>query len=61
MSDEIIAAVITKEDVEGVTGDLPIFVAKDQEEKEQVALILSRTTKSMVHQLPNGVYLLIRH
>lgn len=60
--DTIIAVVVTVDQQEIVqTGDVPILIAQDVTEQEKIAVFLSRTTKSMIHQLPNGVQILIRH
>jgi hypothetical protein len=55
----ILAVVTIKEDI--VAGGAPIFYAKDQEEQERLALYLSRILKAMVHDLENGVYILVKH
>ncbi|MBO8126206.1 MAG: hypothetical protein H0Z38_03105 [Firmicutes bacterium] len=58
---EIIAVVTTRDKADAVTGDIPVFVAADPQEKLAISTTLSRTTRSMIHELPNGVYILIRH
>ncbi len=44
-----------------VIGDIPIFLAGSVEEMNQWALVLSRTTRAMVHELDPEVLLLVRH
>lgn len=53
-------AVVTT-DKDYVGGDVPIFFARDEAEKEQVALTLSRILRAMVHELATGVYVIVRH
>jgi hypothetical protein len=57
---ENIIAIIT-EDKDLASGGVPIFYASSREEKERIALYLSRVTKGMVHDLANGVYIIVRH
>ncbi len=57
--EEIMAVVTTDKDYVG--GDVPIFFARDEAEKEQVALTLSRILRAMVHELATGVYIIVRH
>lgn len=57
--EEIMAVVTTDKDYVG--GDVPIFFARDEAEKEQVALTLSRILRAMVHELATGVYVIVRH
>ncbi|MDI6870507.1 MAG: hypothetical protein QME79_03960 [Bacillota bacterium] len=44
-----------------VIGDIPIFLAGSEEEMNRWALILSRTTRAMVHELDSEVLLLVKH
>jgi len=57
---ENVIAIIT-EDRTLVGGGVPIFYAASQTEKERIALYLSRVTRGMVHDLANGVYIIVRH
>ncbi|NMB45527.1 MAG: hypothetical protein GX998_03855 [Firmicutes bacterium] len=57
---EDIIAVVT-EDRTLAGGGAPIFYAGSAGEKEKLALDLSRVTRGMVHQLDNGVYIVVRH
>ncbi|GAB6136939.1 capping complex subunit for YIEGIA [Halanaerobaculum tunisiense] len=62
ITDFILAIVTTKEEQDKVeSGSAPIFYAADEEELEYIAMLISRLTKSMVHDLGNGVYILIKH
>ncbi len=59
MKNELLAVVTLNK--EAVGGDIPIFFASTQEEQAEVAGILSQILKAMVHDLGNGVYLLVKH
>lgn len=61
MSDEsIIGAVVTEEEEKWITGETIIFKAKDMEQKNKIALTLGRILTATVHELPNGVYILVK-
>ncbi|NPV26325.1 MAG: hypothetical protein HPY81_02465 [Firmicutes bacterium] len=53
-------AVVTREP-HLVGGSVPVFIARDEEEQERLALYLSRILGGNVHDLENGVYLIVRH
>ncbi|WP_427338517.1 capping complex subunit for YIEGIA [Caloranaerobacter sp. DY30410] len=56
----ILAVVTTRKDI--VCGDnVPVFYVKDEEEREKIALLLSKITLGMVHDLENGAYVIVRH
>lgn len=59
LHDELLA-VITR-NKQAVGGDIPIFFADTEEEQERVASTLSQVLKAMVHDLGNGVYILVKH
>jgi hypothetical protein len=42
-------------------GGVPVFVASGPEEREKVAMYLSRIMDVQVHDLENGVYVLVKH
>lgn len=58
---ESILAIITvnKECVSG--GSVPVFYAKNKEEREKIALLIAKITLGMVHDLENGAYIIVRH
>ncbi len=43
--------------VEGV----PVFYAKDEEEKEVMAVTLCRVMEAVAHDMGNGVYIIVKH
>lgn len=55
-----IMAVITT-DPGLAAGGAPIFVTRTREEQENVALYLSRVLNGMVHDLGNGVLIIVNH
>lgn len=55
-----IMAVVTM-NMDHVAGGAPIFFARDEEEREKLALYLSKTLDAMVHDLENGTYIIVRH
>ncbi|WP_018247554.1 capping complex subunit for YIEGIA [Orenia marismortui] len=58
----ILAIVTLKEDKNKVeAGSAPVFYAEDDEELEYIAMMISRLTTSMVHDLGNGIYILVKH
>lgn len=59
---ETILAIITqKEDIVLEGGEAPIFFVQDGEEQERLSFLLSKILKGMIHDLENGVYLIVRH
>ncbi|MBM7623845.1 capping complex subunit for YIEGIA [Sporohalobacter salinus] len=62
LTNNILAIVTLKEDETRVDGGYaPVFYAEDEEELEYIAMIISRLTFSMAHNLGNGVYILVKH
>ncbi|WP_425446008.1 capping complex subunit for YIEGIA [Dethiothermospora halolimnae] len=60
LKDTILAVITTNREAVSSEG-APIFYAKDEEEKERIALLLSKVTLGMVHDLENGCYVIIKH
>ncbi|SHJ21821.1 capping complex subunit for YIEGIA [Desulfofundulus thermosubterraneus] len=59
MTDRILAVVTLNMDI--VAGGAPIFFARNQEEQVKMARYLARTLDAMVHDLENGVYIIVKH
>ncbi|HHV93527.1 MAG TPA: hypothetical protein GXX47_03185 [Firmicutes bacterium] len=55
----ILAVIAEDKTVAG--GGAPIFYVSSPEEKERLARYISRITQGMVHDLTNGVYIIVRH
>lgn len=58
---KLILAVITTNPNKVLGGGIPTFLCENEEEKERVALLLSKITHGMVHDLENGIYIIVRH
>lgn len=59
LEDYILAAVSS--DPDKVKGNCPLFVAGDAAEQERISLLLARILGGVVHDLENGVYVIVRH
>lgn len=57
---EAILAVITLNERQPASG-VPVFYAKDEKERDKIALYLSKILSAMVHDLENGTYIIVRH
>lgn len=60
MGNEELVAVVTI-NKEAIGGDIPIFFATNPEDQARVANSLSRILKAMVHDVGDGVFILVRH
>lgn len=58
--DTILAIVTTNREFVS-NGTTPVFYARDDDERERVALLLSKVTMGMVHDLENGSYVIVKH
>lgn len=58
--DKRVLAVCTMDKVK-VGGGAPIFYASDQDELSELALLLSRVFGAAVHDLHNGVFIIVKH
>lgn len=56
-----ILAVVTTNPGKVSSGSIPTFYCESDEELERIASLLTRITNGMVHDLGNGVYILVRH
>ncbi|MFO7151620.1 MAG: hypothetical protein DIU66_000050 [Bacillota bacterium] len=57
---EVILAIVTVDGTQPASG-VPVFYAKDEEEREKIASNLARILSGMVHDLENGTYVIVRH
>lgn len=53
--------VIEKEKNKVGGGGAPVFYVEDRAEQEKISMLLARLTLGMVHDLGNGVKLIIKH
>ena len=59
--DNYILAIVTQQrDKIGGSGT-PIFYAENQVEQDKIATTLARITAGVVHDLGNGIYIIVRH
>ena len=62
LTNNIIAIITNKENIDKVGGGgAPIFYTDNNEELEQVSMLLARLTLGMVHDLGNGIRVIIKH
>ena len=57
--DELLAVVTINKDRVG--GDIPIFFASSPEDQNATANTLARILKAMVHDIGDGVYIIVKH
>lgn len=56
----VIKAVVTTDD-RLVTGGVPVFIAKNQDEMDNLSFTLGKVLDGVVHQLKNEVYIIVSH
>ncbi len=59
LKDNIVAIVSLNRDVNSST--TPIFYVDNEEMQEETSLLIAKITMGMVHDLRNGVYVIVRH
>ncbi|NLM97111.1 MAG: hypothetical protein GX175_05820 [Halanaerobiaceae bacterium] len=57
----ILAIITTEINRNKVSGGVPIFITESIKEMEEVSSLLARLTLGMVHDLGNGIKVIIRH
>ncbi|MDN5331617.1 MAG: hypothetical protein PWP45_842 [Tepidanaerobacteraceae bacterium] len=57
---EVILAIVTVDGTQPASG-VPVFYAKDEEERNKIASHLARILSGMVHDLENGTYVIVKH
>lgn len=55
----IVAVVTCSREVAG--GGVPVFFARTEQEREQVARLLAKILRGTIHDLQNGAYVIVRH
>ncbi|NLM68777.1 MAG: hypothetical protein GX177_02105 [Firmicutes bacterium] len=58
-TNQILAVITTNRDRVG--GSAPIFYADSHEELEQISIYLARIFMAAIHDLGNGVYIIVKH
>ena len=61
ITNNIVAVITRRKDKDKVAGGAPIFVTKSETELDEVSMLLARITLGMVHDLGNGVKVIIKH
>lgn len=56
-----IMAVVTLRDRSAVAGGVPVFYARDENERDKVSFLLSRILDGVVHDLENGSFIIVKH
>lgn len=56
-----IVAIVTMNREKVESGFAPVFYSENEDESEKIALILAKVTMGMVHNLENGVYVIVKH
>jgi len=57
----IVACVVLQEKKENISGEIPTFLVQDKSEQERVCMLLAKILKAMIHDLENGIYLIVKH
>lgn len=60
IKDSILAIVTTNKDSVSAS-TVPVFYVEDSEKQEYMSLLISKITMGMVHDLGNGVYVIVKH
>lgn len=55
----IVAAITMTPDLVG--GDMPVIIARDEDEREKLAGHVANVLNGTVHDLGNGTYLIVEH
>lgn len=58
---EILAVISMFPDKVGGGGGAPIFLAKNEEELEELAFLLEKIMDAMSHDLKNGTKIIVKH
>ncbi|MFZ5966285.1 MAG: capping complex subunit for YIEGIA [Bacillota bacterium] len=56
-----IVAIITLDKKHVDCGTVPVFCVESEESQERISLLVAKVTMGMVHDLGNGVYVVVRH
>lgn len=60
IKDNILAIITTDKNMVS-SATAPIFYAKSEEHQERLALLVAKVTMGMVHDLENGIYVVVKH
>ncbi|UNC92476.1 capping complex subunit for YIEGIA [Candidatus Contubernalis alkaliaceticus] len=57
---KIILAAVTLEP-DKVAGSIPTFIVSEREEQQKISQYLGRILEGVVHDLENGVFIIVKH
>ncbi|HLV10426.1 MAG TPA: hypothetical protein VKY40_09465 [Halanaerobiales bacterium] len=57
----ILAIIVIKDAKHKVGGGVPVFIVEDEKEQQKIGSLLARLTLSMLHDLGNGINIIIKH
>ncbi|AZR72758.1 hypothetical protein BBF96_04735 [Anoxybacter fermentans] len=61
LNNVILAVVVMNDKVKKVSGGAPIFIAENEKELEKISMLISRVTMSMVHEISDGIRIIVKH
>lgn len=61
LNNVILAVVVRKDKAKHITGSVMIYIANDDDELEEISGLISRICTGMVHQLSEGVRIIVKH
>jgi hypothetical protein len=63
ISKAILATVVLPESKDAVIsgGAGPVYLARDTQEQQLISMYLSRITEGVIHDLENGVLIIVKH
>lgn len=61
LNNTVQAIFVVKDKANMVAGSAPIFIVQDYQELEEKSMLFSRITMSMVHELDEGLRIIVKH
>lgn len=58
---DYLLGIVTLNEDKVISGGCPVFKAADKKEMEKTSLLLARITGGTVHDLENGIYIVVKH
>ncbi len=58
---DYILAIITLDKEKVIPGGCPLFLAESRDEQERTSLLLARILGGNIHDLENGVFIIVKH
>lgn len=60
-NNSILAIAVRKDKAKHISGGAMIYIADDDDELEEVSGLISRICTGMVHQLSDGIRIIVKH